>query len=238
MTSGRRDELGPISDRWGTDKNTHHKYTQHYDWLFGPMRNEEVVLIELGIGGYNHSEGGKSLKMWKEYFPKGRIYGIDLEDKSACEEDRIRTFRGSQDDAPFLISVVDETGPPDIIIDDASHISPLTIRTFEIMFPKLKLGGLYAIEDLQTCYWTEFWGVDWKGSHDANCPTTAMAMIKRLCDGLNHEEFFDDAYRPSYTDRFVKGIHLWHNLCILEKGLNNEGSIVIPPKTLELQEGG
>ena len=67
---------------------------------------------------------------------------------------------------------------------------------------------------------------------------TAMAMIKRLCDGLNHEEFFDDAYRPSYTDRFVKGIHLWHNLCILEKGLNNEGSIVIPPKTLEHQEGG
>jgi len=39
-------------------------------------------------------------------------------------------------------------GPFDIIIDDASHISPLSIRSFEILFKLLKRGGIYVIEDL------------------------------------------------------------------------------------------
>ena len=59
-------------------------------------------------------------------------------------------------------------------------------------------GGLYVIEDVQTSYWPQ-----WKGSLDLDDPTTTMAMVKRLLDGLNHEEFLDDDYEPSYTDLHV-----------------------------------
>jgi hypothetical protein len=51
-----------------------------------------------------------------------------------------------------------------------------------------------------------------------------MAMLKRLVDGLNHEEFVDEDYQPTYTDEHVVGAHFFHNLAILEKGVNAEGT--------------
>lgn len=230
--STSHDALGPISDKYGSDKNTRHKYTQHYHRHFSPFRDRDVVVLELGIGGYDVALGGSSLRMWREYFPKSTVYGVDVEDKSGCDGDGIKTFRGSQDDPDFLAEVMRQTGPPDIIIDDASHINPLTVKSFQILFPHLKDGGLYAIEDLQTSYWTDYWFVSWLGSHDPDAKGTAMAMLKSLCDGLNYEEFLIEDYKPTYTDVQVKAVHFWHNLCIVEKGLNREGSVIVPAKDI------
>jgi hypothetical protein len=30
-----------------------------------------------------------------------------------------------------------------------------------------------------------------------------------------------------------KAVHFWHNLCIVEKGLNREGSVIVPPKNID-----
>jgi hypothetical protein len=51
-----------------------------------------------------------------------------------------------------------------------------------------------------------------------------MALVKDLIDGLNYEEFVDDGYKPTYTDLHVVGIHTYHNLVIIQKGVNAEGS--------------
>lgn len=42
----------------------------------------------------------------------------------------------------------------DIIIDDGSHISSHQILTFNVLWDKLKIGGLYFIEDIH-CRWGE-----------------------------------------------------------------------------------
>jgi hypothetical protein len=105
------------------------------------------------------------------------------------------------------------------VIDDGSHRPPHVIRSFGILFPMLVDGGLYVIEDIQTSYWPQ-----WRGSLDRDDPTTSMAMVKRLLDGLNHEEFLDEDYEPSYTDRHVVAVHCYHNLVVIEKGDNREGS--------------
>jgi len=48
-------------------------------------------------------------------------------------------------------------------------------------------------------------------------------MVKDLLDGLNYEEFGDQ--RPRfYTDSHVVAVHCYHNMVIIEKGLNAEGS--------------
>lgn len=225
------DILTDLSNEHGTDKSSHHKYTQHYNRLFSPIRFNKLRILELGIGGYNHSSGGGSLRMWKRYFPNSLIYGIDIEDKRHCEEERVKVFVGSQDDEAFIDRCLSVIGQPDIVIDDASHINPKTIRTFHLLFPHLKVGGYYAIEDLQTSYWDEFWGVQWLGSRDTEAKHTAMAFLKSLVDGLNYEEFLDNDYKPTYLDRHVFAIHFYHNLCILEKKENMEGSIILPPKS-------
>src|SRR6516162_9874530 len=89
-----------------TDKNTVHRYTQHYARHLAPYRKKRVNLLEIGIGGYddvlnsfdNPALGGDSLRMWRTYFPKGRIFGIDVCDKSTHNERRIKTFQGSPAD--------------------------------------------------------------------------------------------------------------------------------------------
>jgi len=216
----RRMDLTQLAQEFGSDKWGTHRYTPHYERHFAHLRDREMLVLELGIGGYaREGQGGASLKMWKWFFPRARVVGVDLQDKSFVDEPRIRTFQGSQTDRKLMRRIVKRFGAPTIVIDDGSHQSPHVITSFEILFPMLADGGIYVIEDTQTSYWPRF-----KGSVDLDDPTTSMAMVKRLMDGLNHEKYLDDSYRATYTHRHVVAVHCYHNLVVIEKGDNREGS--------------
>ena len=220
-------DLSRLARLFGTDKDASHFYCQHYQTHFEALRLKNVNLLEIGIGGYDDPrQGGHSLRMWKAYFPNGRINGIDLLDKSAHEEARIRTFAGSQIDEVFLKRVVAEVGTPDIIIDDGSHRSEHVIASFKILFPLLAPHGIYVVEDLQTSYWGSDSTVsgDWGGSSDLNASHTSMNFLKSLVDGLNYEEFTLQDYVPSYFDKHIVALHFYHNLAFIQKGTNDEGS--------------
>ena len=138
-----------------TDKfsNNGHSYTPHYMFHFGEKRLKKNLIIEIGIGGYSGKfTGGNSLRMWKNYFPFSEIVGIDIHDKSFHNERRIKTFKGSQNDLSFLTYLMGILSSPDIIIDDGSHMNEDVLKTFNHLFPKLKSGGIYVIEDTQTSY--------------------------------------------------------------------------------------
>ena len=66
---------------------------------------------------------------------------------------------------------------------------------------------------------------------DPQANGTSMDLVKDLVDGLNHEEFLVEGYQPSYTDRHVRAVHCYHNLVVIEKGDNVEGSNRTPPPT-------
>ncbi len=214
----RAGDLTWLGRHFKTDKAGFHRYTQHYQTHFAPLRDKQVVLLEIGIGGYSRAgAGGASLRMWKHYFRRGRIYGLDIEDKSFVDEERIRSFQGSQADAELLQRIVAEVGRPDIVIDDGSHRPEHILTTFEVLFPLLADDGIYVVEDTQTSYWPE-----WGGAEDPEDRETSMAMLKRLCDGLNHVEFVTEGYEPTYTDLHVVAAHFYHNLVFIQKGLNTE----------------
>jgi hypothetical protein len=158
------DLLSQIATKYDTDKGLqHHAYTPTYDKLFNHLRHDVKTFLEVGIGGYEFPDrGGGSLKMWQEYFTNAEIHGIDLYDKSKLDAGRITTWQGSQDDGTFINEVISQIGQPDIIIDDASHINALTIQTFKLLFPHLKSGGIYVVEDVHTNYWADHYG----GSQD------------------------------------------------------------------------
>lgn len=206
------------------DKLGGHFYTPHYMHHFKKFRFKSINLLEIGVGGYKDPEaGGHSLRMWKRYFPFGRIFGIDIYDKSPLQERRINIFQGSQVDHVFLEQVTKQIGEIDLIIDDGSHQNQHVIETFKILFPKLKDGGIYVVEDTQTSYWDDFGG----DSNNLKNPTTMMNFFKALTDCMNHEEFILPHYEKTYFDRKIISMHFYHNLIFIYKGDNNEKSTVI-----------
>src|SRR5512145_45621 len=78
-----RQNLVRLAQIYGSDKWGGHWYCQHYAHHFAPFRDRSLTLLEIGVGGYEDPcAGGQSLRMWRRYFKRGRIYGIDIADKS------------------------------------------------------------------------------------------------------------------------------------------------------------
>lgn len=223
-----RKNLSELAVLYGSDKWGSHFYTQHYQKHFQTLRRKRLNLLEIGVGGYdNPVKGGESLRMWRRFFPKGQIYGLDIYDKSLHDSRRIKTFKGSQCDEEFLRHVVGQIGEVDIVIDDGSHYNEDVIKTFTILFPLIADQGIYVVEDTQTSYWENVMGERWGGSQNPANPATSMNFFKGLIDGLNYEEFTDENYHPTYFDMKITSMHFYHNLVFVYKGSNTEGSNVL-----------
>jgi hypothetical protein len=205
------------TDKWGS-----HWYAQHYAWHFRHLRRKKITLLEIGIGGYeNPAAGGCSLRMWRRYFSNATIVGLDFYDKSPHKESRIKIYRGDQSDETFLRQVIAEIGRPDIIIDDGSHINHHVIKSFEVLFPLLADDGMYVVEDTMTSYWPDHGG----STDDFHHAPTTMCFLKRLADGLNHMEFNQPGYVPSYYDQNITALHFYRNLVFIKKGKNRNPSL-------------
>jgi hypothetical protein len=173
-----RNDLARLGRLYGTNKASEKQYyIDYYRAHLGRFRRRPIRLLEIGIGGYvaGPQSGGSSLRMWRSWMPRAQIFGIDL-DERAFDEPRIRTFAGSQADAMFLKSVEDAAGPFDVVIDDGSHVGQHIRASFEALWPGLRPGGVYVIEDLQTAFMEEYEG------GPVGTPGTAMELIKELAD--------------------------------------------------------
>jgi len=218
FSRGNLNKLATIhgSDKWGA-----HWYTQHYNFHFAAIRKRKMKVFEIGVGGYDSPYmGGNSLRMWKDYFPNSRIYSLDIYDKSPLNEPRITIFKGSQDDEQILSKINQQHGPFDIIIDDGSHINHHVIKSFEVLFPLLKDGGIYAIEDTQTSYLESFGG----DAVNLNNNSTMMNFFMNMIHGINYIEYKPKDYQPSYYEEYINSIHFYHNLVIIHKRKNTEHS--------------
>ncbi len=153
------DALTRLAVIHGTDKFGYHDYTPNYHALLGHLRDRPVRLLEIGVGGYQDADrGGESLEMWRDYFARGQITGIDIREKEMDLGARVAIEQGSQVDAAFLAGLVRARGPFDVIIDDGSHRNEHVVMSFEMLFPTLAPGGIHVIEDMQTAFFPRFGG--------------------------------------------------------------------------------
>jgi hypothetical protein len=209
-------DLNRLALLLGTDKWGSHWYTQHYERYFEPLRNKRLNVLEIGVGGYEALDrGGASLFMWKAYFRRSRIVGIDLYDKTHLSERRVDVRQCDQTDSEALVRLSREYGGFDIIIDDGSHLNEHVVKSFQVLFPLLRPNGIYVVEDTQTAYWPT-----WGGG--IGNPQTSMEFFKRLADGLNYVEYPIPNYEPSYFDQNIVEIAFFHNLIFIRKGSNTE----------------
>lgn len=145
--------LDEIAIECGTDKSSKgHNYCQYYDMFFSNMREWPNNLLEIGI------DKGDSIKMWQEYFPITAIHGIDIRgDYEYLYDGRTLTHIVDQSNKGELILFAEQyPNYFNIVIDDGSHQSADMVLTFETLFPYLRSGGYYIIEDL-LCNYDERW---------------------------------------------------------------------------------
>jgi len=154
-------KLNEIIDWYGSDKNLS-GYTPYYVEIFESIRTNNIELLEIGIGTIIVSaqssmantkipnyKPGASLRSWQEYFPNARIYGGDIQLDTQFVEDRIKTFLFDST-KKFECDVTLEDMKFDIIIDDGWHAYEAQLSTFDNLFSRVKSGGYYIIEDIES----------------------------------------------------------------------------------------
>ena len=89
------------------------------------------------------------MRGFKEFFPKGEIYGADFDKTILFQEDRIHTFYVDQTDPESIKNLWNEIdGEFDIMIDDALHVFEANKTFFLNSVHKLSKNGIYIIEDI------------------------------------------------------------------------------------------
>jgi cephalosporin hydroxylase len=133
-----------------TDKVEPHGYFPAYLKLAAELGPYGSV-CEIGVAG------GGSLEMFQHLFPLGTVCGVDL----TVEGTLIDAEHGTRTHWPEgAVQVISEQTAPDLpdrlrqvqprwdlIVDDASHEGPATTATFGLLWPLVRPGGYYVVED-------------------------------------------------------------------------------------------
>jgi len=120
----------------GGDKGTLHSYIPVYSAEISPNVGS---LLEIGVWQ------GHSLAMWEEYLPHALIVGMDTTlhrvkfDVNVVQGDATK---------PAAVEQLFEGSEWDVIIDDGSHRVDDQLASFELLWPKVSIGGKYFIEDI------------------------------------------------------------------------------------------
>lgn len=155
------EDLSELFNKYGSDKDRN-GYTQIYHTLFHKMRNEPLVMLEIGIGtmipgvrssmvGYSlpgYAPGG-SLRAWRDFFPLGRIVGADIQLDTQFTDERIETYICDSTKFDQTEGLMNKLGVQfDIILDDGCHHDEDQFLTLKHLYSYLKPGGIYIIEDI------------------------------------------------------------------------------------------
>ena len=154
------------SDAFTIAKNE--PYIRVYEELASAFSPRSI--LELGI-----FQGGSYVFLDKLFKPR-RISAVEISPKPvtpllryvADKEGRFVHFSTSQSDRKILEHIVPNelADELDLVVDDASHTYEQTKASFEILFPLLKPGGIYAIED-------------WSWAHSPNYQAPDAPFSKR-----------------------------------------------------------
>lgn len=202
----------------GGDKSSiFHNYTDIYAGYFAPLKDKPIKMLEIGIST------GASVKLWERYFKNAELHFMDLYYQNIeYHSTRSRYHIGDQGSPDFLSSFIRAAGSDfDIIIDDGGHTMDQQQTSFKYLFPHIKSGGMYIIEDLHTSYWPAFGG-------NINSPTTTVAFLKSLIDDVNYVGYttkrashqnINSSNTPglSYYRENIRSMHFYDSMVIVIK---------------------
>jgi len=215
--------LNRLAVKHGTHKSSKvHDYAVIYEKYFAPFRDAPIVFLEIGLGA------GCSARMWDEYFSKAKLYFIDIvpyvvERGNKYLSAKAKCFLVDQSNKKALDDFakrIDEEF--DIIVDDGGHTMDQQLNSFIALFPYVKSGGIYVVEDLHTSYWEKYGGNAGAGEG------TTIGFFRDLVNGVNFFgaktgcASFDacpDKLKKtlSYYQKNIKSIHFYCSMCFIFK---------------------
>jgi hypothetical protein len=213
----RMDDLTVLADRFGSDKGTKsaaHGYTRIYNKLFEHQRNSVITLVEIGLG----RPDTPSLRMWRQYFEVGHIFGFDVGDFSNATVKGCTIIQGDMSVKDDLARLVSRVGRPiDILIDDGSHVSHHQQIALATLFSKLSPGGIYAIEDL---HWRNV-SLEREGAYKTR------DILRRFFSTGKIESPYMSEVERSYLEENIKTLTLFDSLTLAQEDFTDALAILV-----------
>lgn len=210
-------------------------YYKKYDDFISHHKLSPTSILEVGV------YAGESTKILSRRFPNAKILALDLQLQPIdfSEYPNVVYLQADQTDQKGLQQIIQTHFPEgvDLVIEDACHYGWHSKTTFDIVFPFVKDGGAYFVEDWGTGYWNFFPdGNTYNGtsiisdqhnktrivSHDYGM----VGFVKSLVD-MTHESAIinepnsDIAFQTieTYTSR-IRVLEFGEGVCMLVKGRN------------------
>lgn len=206
-------------------------YERHYETHFKDLPHQGR-LLELGVFE------GDSMRYWARRLAGWYIHGLDIniQDKARIQFGNVSLSQCSQDDDKAL-SLIAAGKDFDIVIDDASHLGYLSRRSFSILWPRLKPGGWYVIEDWGTGYWK-----GWPDGRKYRAPGSLWAkvterfnlsypqhangmvgFVKSLIDVAGNPDRVRGSYAGTSGEELIDGMHVYPGVVFLRKANRGKG---------------
>ena len=148
--------MGKLQELWESQTDGRCCKWDHYLDIYERYINQFIdkpsKYLEIGV------QQGGSLNLIKKYLgDQCETVGIDVDPSClASGREGHKIFIGNQEDPLFLLDVVNQAGPFDIIVDDGGHTAGQQIASFITLWPHLKDGGVYIVEDLHSSFSREY----------------------------------------------------------------------------------
>ena len=241
----------------GTDKvegkpEASHTYQWAYEKYLRPRRCEELKLMEIGLGcnmPYSKSKGaaeGRSIKLWLAFLPKASI-GVFEYDKYCAHnwfqndpheigrdvlDARVVVTTGDQLKTDDLLQAITTLGPQDVIIDDGGHTNMMQQTSLRVLFPYVRPGGIYILEDLQVSFW---------GAGDNPHGITMVDYILNIISGLHfpkHAEKLDKSAYPGLLELLplIKSVDCFREICVFQRWKEGEPGSPPNPEALTFDQ--
>lgn len=124
------------------------RHAHYYEEAFSHLKDEVTSLLEIGI-----NKGG-SIRAWRDFFTKATIHALDIREiavQRVKDEERVEAQLVNTSNRDELVKWA-EGKTFDIVIDDGSHCNNDQINAFEVLWPLVKPGGYFVIEDTKVAW--------------------------------------------------------------------------------------
>ncbi len=192
-----------------------HKWVDYFDIYHRALqsyRDKPITFLEIGV------QNGGSAMMWRDYLgPHAKIIGIDRDPKCrALEQHGFEIWIGDQADPEFWNSFKAVHPTLDVVLDDGGHTMKQQLVTFEALWPVVKDGGVYIVEDIHTSYFP---------GHGGGGPGKRGTFIDKLKDLIDEMHAWYHAPEHGVPEesfaRSLATITLGDSIVALEKRARN-----------------
>lgn len=217
------------------DKIYRHRYHETYSGYLSRLDNTQGAgMVEIGC------DNGASTLMWIKTFPHVHLYTCDIHDcpkrgnfvidpNDHAINSKFTFVQADQSDESQLEQFMSHmTHPIYFINDDGSHIPEHQLITFNKMFPILKPGGVYIIEDVETSYWVRgdmgelCAGIDRESrqfNYGVDHPDSILNIFKNVIDCINLKNIPElKPASPVQHQDMIQSITFAANSIIIVKG--------------------